>query len=172
MARKPETLTCHQVWKRYYNAYNRSDELRSNWKRTVSKLHDTEYRIDMVKESLRKEYEKLPAKELNKAIPLDVQEKIFFLRHELAALCGLRKELHAIIIIYKRQCEEATTRANRYKMAYNRLKPIACERIPEGCEKPGKFIDEFKCKVFTNKNGRIDIEVESDGISGRIEFSF
>ena len=101
MARKPETLTCHQVWKRYYNADNRSDELRSNWKHTVSKLHDTEIRIDMVKEYLRKEYEKLPAKELNKAIPLDVQEKIFFLRHELAALCGLRKELHAIIIIYK-----------------------------------------------------------------------
>ena len=172
MGLKKETLTCHQVWKRYRNADIRSEQLRYQWKHTVGKLHDTEYRIDMVKDALRKETEKLPAKELGKVIPLDVQEKLFFLRHELAALCGLRKELHAIIIVYKRQCEEATTRANRYKMAYNRLKPIACERIPEGCEKPGKFIDEFKCTVYTNKTGRIDIEVESDGISGRIEFSF
>lgn len=166
MTKTPEILTCHQLWRRYYNADNRSDELRSNWKRTVSKLHDTEYRIDMVKETLRKEYEKLPAKELKKVIPLDVQEKIFFLRHELAALCGLRRELHAIIIIYKKQCEEATTRANRYKMAYHRIKEIASKYMPKDTEKPGKFIDEFTCLVQTEKDGRLNIQVKIDGVDG------
>lgn len=171
MAKKPETLTCYQLWKRYHNADNKSIVLRRQWKQTVDKLHDTTFRIDMVKEALCKETTKLPAKELGKPIPLDVQERLFFLRHELSALYGLRKELHAIILMYKRQSEETTTRANRYKMAYLQLKRIACKQIPEGCENPGKFIDDFQCTVSTNKNGNLIITAtNNDGIVNKFKF--
>jgi hypothetical protein len=175
MAKKPETLTCLQLWRRYHNADEASDKLHYKWKHTVNELHNTEYRIGMVKESLRKEYEKLPAKGLKKAIPLEVQEKLFFLRNELAALYDLRKEIHAIIAMYKKAYEETITRANRYKMAYHRIKVIAAGRIPEGTEKRGKFIDEFTCSVQTEKNGRLNIKVEIDyivGLGGTIEFHY
>lgn len=164
--KNPEILTCHQLWRRYHNADKTSDDLRYKWKHAVSELHDTEYRIDMVKESLRKEYEKLPAKESNKAIPLDVQKKIFFLRHTLSSLINHRKETHFIIIQYKKRCEAATTRANRYKMAYHRIKVIASKYMPKDTEKPGKFIDEFTCLVLTEKNGGLNIQVKIDGIDG------
>lgn len=171
MTKKPETLTCYQLWKRYHNADKRSTVLRREWKQTVDKLHDTMFRIDMVKETLRKETTKLPAKELGRPIPLDIQEKLFFLRHELAALRGLRKELHAINLMYKKQSEEATSRANRYKMAYTKLKPIACKQIPEGCENPGKFIDDFQCTVSTNKNGNLIITfTNNDGSVNKFKF--
>lgn len=171
--KNPENITCIQLWKRYHQADNRSDELRSNWKRTVSKLHDTEIRIDMVKETLRKEYEKLPAKELKKAIPLDVQEKIFFLRHELAALRGLRKELHAIIIIYKRQCEDATTRANRYLMAHKQVESIIRNRIPSDAIDRVNKIYKYPCTLYTNnRTGNITVVLKGEGENSDIEIKY
>lgn len=171
--KNPENITCIQLWKRYHNADERSDKLRYEWKHTVSKLHDTEIRIDMVKETLRKEYEKLPAKELKKAIPLDVQEKIFFLRHELAALCGLRKELHAIIIIYKRQCEEATTRANRYLMAHKQVESIIRNRIPSDTINRVNEIYKYPCTLYTNnRTGNITVVLKGEGENSDIEIKY
>lgn len=171
--KNPENITCIQLWKRYRNADNRSDELRSNWKRTVSKLHDTEYRIEMVKNTIKQIQSQLPDKALGIPIPIEVQEKLFFLRHELAALCGLRKELHAIIIIYKRQCEEATTRANRYLMAHKQVENIIRNRIPSDTINRVNEIYKYPCTLYTNnRTGNITVVLKGEGENSDIEIKY
>lgn len=174
MSKKPETLTCHQVWKRYYNYSEKRTRLHYKWKHFVGELRDIEYRIALVKEAISKEYKNLPAD--GRRTP-----RFIFLGQELIRLTDLRKETHTIIAFYKKECQIATTQSNRYKMANRCLKSIAIGQLLRKNTKglsikesnaTAKFIDEFKCEVLTNKDGSLDVMVECTGTDKASKFKF
>lgn len=152
MTAKPETLTCHQLWKRYYRYSEKRKVFHTKWKHFVDELHDIEIRIDIVKDAIRKENEKI-------LVGGPKTQRFIFLRNELSKLTDLRKETHALIIFYKKRCEIVTTQSNRYKMAYCCLKSINSG-------------DEFRCDVITYKNGGLNISFDKDGTGEITKFRF
>lgn len=176
----PERITCIQLWNRYVNADKLKDELRYKWKNRVDKLHDTEYRIEMVNATIKQEYSKLPDKSLGIVIPMDTQKKLLFLHKELKALKCTRKELHYVIVNYKKACEETTTRANRYLMAYKRVVSIVWKRV-SGKVKSGEIatdvkineIRKYPCTLFTNRStGNITVVLKGEGGDSDIEIKY
>lgn len=171
MSKKTETLTCYQLWRRYHNADKQGTALRRKWKHFVSELHDIECRISVVKDAIRNEYAKLPTKDSGEVIPTDIQDKLRFLRGELVSLTDLRRETHFIIAQYKKSCVEATTRANRYKMAYHQIHMIAISKIPETVKDRQGFVNNFDCTVTTNNDGGIVVVVvNNDGNINKFRF--
>lgn len=170
--RVPEKITCIQLWQRYATADKRKDELRYKWKRHVGNLHDTEYRIEMVKAAINQEYSKLPDKSFG-AIPIDIQEKLCFLHKELKTLKCTRKELHYIIPHYKKDYEKTATRANRYLMAYRQVNNAIHERVSGSLIDKSNAAHNYPCLLFTNKlNDNIVVVVEEDGEYGKVSFKF
>lgn len=171
MSKKTETLTCYQLWRRYHNANEQGTVLHRKWKHFVSELHDIERRISVVKDAIRNEYAELPAKDSGKVIPTDIQDKLRFLRSELVSLTDLRRETHFIITQYKKSCVEATTRANRYNMAYHQVHMIAISKMQETVKDRPEFIKNFDCTVTTNKDGGIEVVVvNNDGNINKFRF--
>lgn len=169
MTRQREYLTCHQLWKRFHNADERRSKLYYEWKRLVRELHDNELRINLVKDAI----DVLRKEDQDKLNFLE-QNKLNFLHKELKKLKARSAELHCLIIRNKKVCEVATVQANRYKMAWNKLKDIAVHNLPEEIETMQdrtNFIDFYTCSVLIEESGRIHVVTVGD--EGReIEFHF
>lgn len=171
--KNPENITCIQLWKRYHKADQLKDELRYKWKHFVSELHNTEYRIEMVKNAIKQIQSQLPDKALGIPIPIEIQEKLFFLRHELIQLTTLRKETHFVITQYKKACEETTTRANRYLMAHKQVESIIRNRIPSDAINRVNEIYKYPCTLYTNnRTGNITVVLKGEGENSDIEIKY
>ena len=170
MTGQREYLTCNQLWKRFHKADERRSELYYKWKRLVHELHDNELRINLVKDAINAIHKK---KDPDKLSFLD-QDRLNFYHKELEKLKAHSAELHCLIIHNKEVCEEATVRANRYKMAWNKLKDIAVHNLPEEIETMQdrtNFIDFYTCSVLTEESGRLHIVTHGDDCH-EIEFHF
>lgn len=166
-----EKITVHQLWKRYVNVHKRSQYFRNKWESHVNKLHDIEYRIEMVRGAIRNIYDKHPDKQ---KLSEYLSKKLKFLRRELSDLKEQRNDVNYCIPEYKKLCRNATTLANRYLMAYQRIRFIASNRAPMGLNlmERGQFISDFVCRVYVYNSGGINVIVKGDDTHDEIEFHF
>lgn len=150
-----EKLTCIQVWKRYNKASKKSEALRYKWKMAIDELHRLEWDIEAAKCALREIYMDYPNNTSNITIPSNIrQQNIVYFRNKISSYRDRRIIIHYTITMYKRAYNEATIRANRYYMAYNRLKEIFLKITPD------KF-PNMECTVETTPSGRLNVSVQN-----------